>query len=121
MQSLAQFSISHRRRVIGVWIVLLVASIGTAGAVKNHFNNNLTLPNTGTQKATDLLRSHFPAVAGDNDQIVFHTNDGSLTSPANRARVAASLRAVATLPHVVEVISPYANPQAIARDRRTGF
>jgi putative drug exporter of the RND superfamily len=121
MQSLAQFSISHRRTVIGVWIVLLVASIGTAGAVKNHFNNNLTLPNTGTQKATDLLRSHFPALAGDSDQIVFHTNDGSLTSPANRASVAASLRAVATLPHVVEINSPYADPQAIARDRRTGF
>jgi putative drug exporter of the RND superfamily len=121
MQSLAQFSISHRRTVIGVWIVLLVASIGTAGAIKNHFNNNLTLPNSGTQKATDLLRSHFPALAGDSDQIVFHTNDGSLTSAANRARVAASLRAVATLPHVVEVISPYANPQAIARDGRTGF
>jgi RND superfamily putative drug exporter len=121
MKSLAQFSISHRRTVIGVWIVLLVASIGTAGAVKNHFNNNLTLPNTGTQKAEDLLRSHFPAVAGDSDQIVFHTKDGSLTSGANRARVAASLRAVATLPHVVEVISPYANPQAIARDGQTGF
>ena len=121
MQSLAQFSISHRRTVIGAWIVLLVVSIGTAGAVKNHFNNNLTLPNTGTQKATDLLRSHFPALAGDSDQIVFHANDGPLTSPANRARVAASLRAVARLPHVVEVIGPYANPQAIARDRRTGF
>jgi RND superfamily putative drug exporter len=121
MQSLAQFSISHRRTVIGVWIALLVASIGTAGAVKNHFNNNLTLPNTGAQKATDLLRSHFPALAGDSDQIVFHTSDGSLTSAANRARVAAALRAVATLPHVVEVISPYANPQAIAHDRRTGF
>ena len=121
MQSLAHFSISHRRIVIATWLVLLVGSIGTAGVVKNHFNNNLTLPNTGTQKTTDLLRAHFPALSGDSDQVVFHSSAGPLTSAANRARIAASLAAVSALPHVVQVVSPFATANAISHDRRTGF
>src|SRR5690349_18451564 len=82
MQSLAQFAISHRRAVIAGWVVALVASVATAGTLKNHFNNNLTLPHTDTQRATDLLQSHFRSLSGDSDQIVFHSDGPALTAPA---------------------------------------
>ena len=65
MESLARWSTTHRKRVVAAWIVLLVVSLGAASSLKNHFDNNLTLPNTGTQRASDLLESHFPAVAGE--------------------------------------------------------
>jgi putative drug exporter of the RND superfamily len=121
MQSLARFTISHRRMVIAAWVFLLVVSLGTASTLKNRFSNNLTLPNTGTQRAADLLHSHFPTLAGDSDQIVFHSNNAPLSAPAVRARVAASLRAVKGLAHVAGVVSPYANPRAVSRDGTTGF
>src|SRR3954447_399533 len=121
MQSLARFSIRHRRVVIADWVLLLVTSLDTASTFKNRFNNNLTLPHTGTQRAADLLRSHFPVLAGDSDQIVFHSRDLPLSAPLVRARVSASLRARKGLAHVVGVVSPDANPRGVSGDGKTGF
>jgi putative drug exporter of the RND superfamily len=121
MQSLARFAISHRRGVIAAWIVVLLASLGTAGSLKNRFDNNLTLPGTGTQRTADLLRAHFRSASGDSDQIVFHSQGAKLTAPANRARVVASLRAIEGLPHVTGVVSPFASARAISRDGKTAF
>ena len=121
MESLARWSTTHRERVVAAWVVLLVVSLGAASHLKNHFDNNLTLPNTGAQRASDLLRSHFPAVAGDADQIVFQTSSGKLTDPANRAHVQRTIAAVVHRPHVVSVVDPYLNPGAISRDGTIGF
>jgi uncharacterized membrane protein YdfJ with MMPL/SSD domain len=61
MESLARWSTTHRKRVVAGWIVLLVLSLGAASRLKNHFDNNLTLPNTGAQRASDLLHRRFPS------------------------------------------------------------
>ena len=122
MQRLACWSIERRGRVVAAWCVLLVVSIALAGALKNHFDNNLTLPGTGAQHAADLLHNRFPARAGDTDQIVFRTVGGSLRGFSTRARVTRALAAVARLPHVSAVASPYTSAaHAIARDGTTGF
>src|SRR5690242_4055970 len=119
MQTLARWSTTHRRTVIVLWLVVLIASIGTAGSLKNQFDNNLTLPHTDAQRAADLLRERFPAQAGDTDQIVFHTRNGVLTEPERKSRVGRALRTVAGLPHVTQVVSPFAVTNAISRDGRT--
>jgi putative drug exporter of the RND superfamily len=121
MEALARWSTTHRKRVLVVWFVLLVASLGTAARLKNHFDNNLTLPNTGTERASDLLRSRFPAASGDSDQIVFATRSGKLADSLNRARVARTLAAVAHLPHVVSVVDPFRSPETLSRDGTIGF
>jgi RND superfamily putative drug exporter len=121
MQSLATWSIAHRRRVVAVWIALLAASIAVSGTLHTRFDQNLTLPGTGAQRAADLLQSRFPAQAGDTDHIVFHATAGTLSAPAARARVDATTAAVARLPHVVSVASPYTTPNAVSRDGATGF
>jgi RND superfamily putative drug exporter len=121
MQTLARWSITHRRTVIGAWVVLLVGSLAAASGLKNHFVNNLTLPKTDAQRATTLLESHFPAQAGDSDQIVFHATTGTLSDATTRAAVRATLAAVAHVPHVTGVVSPYSNPHALSRDRTIGF
>jgi putative drug exporter of the RND superfamily len=121
MLKLAAWSMAHRRRVIAVWIALLLVSAGAAGSVGNHFDNNLTLPGTDAQRAADLLHSRFPARAGDSDQIVFKVRQGSLSASSTRTTVLATLHAVARLPHVVSVASPYASRQAISSDGTIGF
>jgi hypothetical protein len=85
MVKLVAWSMEHRRRVIAAWIALLVVSIGAAGSLKNHFDNNLTLPGTDAQRAADLLHSRFPARAGDSDQIVFDAKHGSLSASSTRS------------------------------------
>jgi RND superfamily putative drug exporter len=121
MLTLTRWSTAHRRIMIGLWIGLLVASIATAGALKNRYDNSLTLPGTDSQRASALLGARFPALAGDSDQVVFHTTRGGLADPAVRARVDAALSRIARLPHVTRVAGPYTSPGAISATHATGF
>ena len=122
MLAVARWCSDHRRAVVALWIVVLVAVFGAWRTAGSHYANNFSLGNTGSQRAADLLKKSFPAQSGDRDQIVIHTAVG-VRAAAVRSRVSAMLAHVAHLPHVAQVVSPY-TPAAkgqIARDGRTAF
>src|SRR6267154_5600213 len=108
MLTLTRWTIAHRRIVVLSWIVLAVGVLAVSQAVGKRNANNFSLPNTDSQRAIDLLKSHFPTQAGDADQIVFRTPQGKLDDASTRAVIAPLLVRVARLPHVVGVVSPYA-------------
>jgi putative drug exporter of the RND superfamily len=114
---------THRRLAIAGWIVALVLVMGAAHSAGSHFVNNVSLSGTDSQRATDLLTREFPAQAGDADQIVFHATQGKVSDPAVRARIGGVLASVVHLPHVSEVVSPFAvsGARAISADGRTAF
>ena len=121
MLTVARWSMNHRRLIIAAWIVALVSLMGASHVAGNKFANNLTLPGTDSTRGVDLLKSSFASVSGDQDQIVFHTTGGPVTSPQARARIARTITRVRHLPHVVSVASPFAQPGAVAHDGRTAF
>jgi putative drug exporter of the RND superfamily len=122
MLSLARWSAAHRRAVVVLWVAGLSAALGISSLVGARYGNNFTLPGTGAQRASDLLKHGFPAQAGDVDQIVFHTRSGTMSAPAVRRRVETMLTRVRGLPHVVSVANPYATSgQAISRSGTIGF
>src|SRR5262249_48566498 len=84
--------------------------------------NNFSLPHTDSQRAVDLLKSRFPAQAGDSDQIVFHTRDGKLTDASARAVIVPLLERIRQLPHVTAVVSPYQpGANAVSSSGSIGF
>ncbi len=92
MTSFAWWSVRHRWWVIGGWV------------------------------ASVLLLAGLSLAAGDQDQIVVHVTDGTVTDPAVTRQLDAMFTRVARLPHVVSVASPYdSHGQAISRDARTAF
>jgi RND superfamily putative drug exporter len=103
----AAWTTRHRGRVLLAWLVVVVAAIAIFKGAGSDFSNSLTLPGTQSQAAVNALQRDFPKQAGDQDQIVFATSDGPVTSAAARARIAPVLARVASLPHVVSVVSPY--------------
>src|SRR5437867_10952279 len=107
MLKLTRWTIAHRRIVVVAWIVLAVGVLAFSQAVGKRNANNFSLPNTDSQRATDLLQSRFPAQAGDADQIVFQTRNGKLNDAATRAVIVPLLERIARLPHVTGVVSPY--------------
>jgi putative drug exporter of the RND superfamily len=122
MIRLTRWTMAHRRLVAIGWIALAVSVFAVSSSVGTRTANNFSLPNTGSQRAADLLASRFPAQAGDSDQIVFHTRAGTLRDPAIRAAVAAALGRVSKLPHVSGVVSPYAaGSRAISPAGTIGF
>lgn len=87
----------HRRRVLLVWLLLIVAAIGISRAVGGTWLTNDRLPGTDSQAAYDTLAHSLPAQNAESDSIVF-TN-----VPAHRAQVTAWLGEVANVPGVVGV------------------
>ncbi len=122
MVRIARWTMAHRRTVVIAWIVAVVGIFGISASVGKKTASSFTLPGTDSQQAVDLLQSHFPAEAGDADQIVFHAKSGKLTDATDRAAIGATLNRVAGLPHVTNVVSPYAPDQhTISRDGTIGF
>jgi RND superfamily putative drug exporter len=122
MLRLTRWTMAHRRIVAVGWIVAAVAVLAISSSVGTRKANNFSLPNTGSQRATDLLTSRFPAQAGDADQIVFHARTGKLGDPAIRGAVTAAIDRVSKLPHVAAVVSPYTSgSRAISPTGTIGF
>ena len=122
MLKIARWTMAHRRIVVVAWISATVGIFAVSSSVGKKTASDFTLPGTGTQHALDLLKSKFPAQAGDADQIVFHARTGTLNDRADRATIGATLARVTRQPHVTSVVSPYApGANAISRDRTIAF
>ena len=114
MRALARWCIAHRRIVVVGWIVALVAANAIGSAVGSTYNSNYKGPNSaGSQQAINLLQKNFPARRGDSASIVFDAT-AAVRSPAVRGEISTLLARIAALPHVTEVISPYAAAHAIS-------
>jgi putative drug exporter of the RND superfamily len=109
---LARWSTTHRKYVALGWVALLLGVNAFAHSAGTTYSNNFSLPHSDAQRAADLLQSSFPAQAGDRDAIVYKVASGTVREAAVRARMSAMFAAVAKLPHVTSVISPYASAAA---------
>ena len=114
MRALARWCVTHRRIVVVGWLVALVAANAIGSAVGSTYNSNYKGPNSaGSQQAINLLQKSFPARRGDSASIVFDAST-AVTSPAVHGEISTLLTRIAALPHVTEVISPYAAAHAIS-------
>ena len=88
MKRLASWCVRHRVIVLLLWLAALVLASGISQSVGTAYSNSFSLPNTESTKALALLQAAAPAVAGDREQIVVHTTDGTkVTDPSVEATV----------------------------------
>ncbi|MET9085887.1 MMPL family transporter, partial [Streptomyces sp. NPDC004237] len=87
------------------------------------YNDSFSLPNTESTHAVNLLKSSFPAQAGDSDTVVWHVDAGSVRDNATKARMTTALDKISKLPEVSGVTSPYGTQGAaqISKDGRTAY
>ena len=97
----------------------LVGLSAVQAGVGSDYNDNFSLPGTQSFQALGLLQRNAPRQSGDHEQIVIAVKHGSVTSPAVRAQVDRMLAAVARVPHVSGVGSPYA-PGAVRQISPSG-
>ena len=123
MRTLAHLTTRHPKSVMALWLLVLVAVIGTWQTVGSSYSTNFSLSGTDSQTANDLLQHAFPQQAGDSDQIVLRARTGSLTRGADKSSTQAMLKRVTALPHVASVSSPYAKggSDQISRDGKIAF
>jgi RND superfamily putative drug exporter len=118
---LARSCALHPWRTITTWVAVLAVVVSASAAFGGRLVNEFTIPGSETQQATDLLKSRFPANAGDSATLVF-TSDRGLRTGAARQGIAAASAAAAKIPHVVSVGEAYGHKAgAISNDGRIGF
>ena len=123
LYALAQFCVRRKFIVLAVWLVATVALVAVSHSLGDNTNDNLSLPGTDSQAATDALAKSFPDQANGSSPIVLHANSGKLTDAKNAEAVAAAAAGVAKEPHVASVVSPL-TPQgatALSKDKATGY
>ena len=109
--------------VLGLWAVLLVALVIAANQAGSLTTNNVTLPGTGSQSATDLLSARFPDQAYGTNPIVVATDSGKLTDSKYSKAIDSSVTELKKTPHVTAAVSPLsdAGASALSKDKKIGY
>ena len=83
LYAIGRFCSRHHWPVIGVWVVLAIALVAISNAAESKTSENLTLPGTGSTKATELLEENLPEQAYGSNPLVIESTHGKLTEAKN--------------------------------------
>ncbi len=123
LYGLAKFCVRHRLVTIAVWLVVTVVLVAVSHGLGENTNDNLSLPGTDSQHATDTLNHSFPDQANGTSPIVLHAAKGKLTESKYASAVNQAAADVAKAPHVASVVNPL-TPEgagALSKDKSTGY
>jgi uncharacterized membrane protein YdfJ with MMPL/SSD domain len=106
-----------------VWLVALVFVGFLVRSLGAETSNNLELPGTDSQRASNLLTERFAPQQNGKNPIVFRVESGRVTDSGPRTAIAESGAAIRALPQVVSAPSPFGQQGAsqISEDERTAF
>ena len=123
MHHVGMFAARHKWVVLGAWLVLFAGVIGLYNAFGANTSDNVDLPGTGSQQATDLLASAFPPQQNGSNPLVFHTSSGKVTDQKYKQAIQASHSQVVKLSHVDTATSPFSQRGAslISKDAKTAY
>jgi RND superfamily putative drug exporter len=123
LYSLARVCVRGRFVVLAIWVVLAVGLGVVSHRLGDNTNDNLSLPGTDSQHATDTLQRSFPTQANGTSPIVLHAPSGKLTDSKYSGAVNTAAADVAKAPNVASVVNPL-TPQgasALSKDQTTGY
>ena len=115
-----------RRRwiVLAVWLVVVAALAIVARTVGPNVNDNLTLPGTDSQRATDLLAARFPSQANGTNPVVMTAPKGAkLTDDRYASAIDSAVSAFRRDADVRSATSPLsqAGKAYLSDDERIGY
>ena len=106
-----------------LWVVAVVIFVALYQSAGSNTSNNLNLPGTDSQAATDLLEDQFPPQQNGKNPIVFRATTGKVTDKANKQAIEQSYKNLKALPHFYSAADPFSQQgQAqISKDKKTAF
>ena len=123
LYSLARFCARHRYLVLSAWLILTVVLVGVSHQLGSSTSDNLSLPGTGSQQATDTLSKSFPDQANGSSPIVLHVSHGKLTDSQYAGAVNQAAADVAKTRYVASVVNPLTTQgaSALSKNQATGY
>jgi RND superfamily putative drug exporter len=120
---LGHFCVRRRWPVLAVWVTLLVGLVVVTRIVGEPTSDNLTLPGTGSTKATDLLADKLPKQQNGTVPIVLVADSGTLDAGANQKAVNDTVKSLGAANGVEKAVSPLSSKgaDALSKDKKTGY
>ena len=106
LYAVGRFCSRHHYPVIAVWVIAAIVLVLLGQASGDKTNDNLTLPGTGSTKATNLLEDKLPGQAYGSNPLVIESHGAKLTSAAYSKAVSATVKNLNDDPIVTSAISP---------------
>ncbi|MDQ1397074.1 MAG: putative drug exporter of the superfamily, partial [Acidimicrobiaceae bacterium] len=122
LAGLARWCYGRRRLVVVLWIVGFVILNVLGAVIGSAYSDNFSGGKSDSIDAFDLLKTRFPARAGDTADIVF-TSPKGVNDPAVRSAMESLFAKVGPgpVPHVVALDSPYQGFGRISRDGSVAY
>src|SRR5215207_1437978 len=123
LHGLGKLVVHRKWVVIGAWVLAAVVVVVLVRSFGGNTSDNLELPGTDSQAATDLLAERFPPQQNGSSPVVFHVETGQVTDSKNKQAIEDSHKAIVAVPHVVNATDPFSQQGAaqISKDKRTAF
>lgn len=125
LYGLGRWTYRHHRRVILIWLTLVVVSGAAAGLLGAGTKNSFEIPGTESQEAIDDLARTFPELSGASALLVLvvpedQASDRTVDDARTRALVDETIARIREVEGVTEVVSPYmdGNDIGISADGR---
>ena len=121
---LGGFCVRRHRLVLGVWLAVFAALALWARAAGPEVNDNLTLPGTGSQAATDLLEQRFPSQANGTNPVVLRAPEGAkLSASKYKQPIDDTVSAFKQDPDVRDATSPLSSKgkSLLTKDAAIGY
>jgi RND superfamily putative drug exporter len=123
LYGIGRFCTRWRYVVLAAWLVLAMGLVAVSNRIGDNTNDNLSLPGTNSQHATDTLSRSFPNQANGSSPIVLHVANGKLTDSKYSTAVNAAAADVAKARYVASVVNPLTRQgaSALSKDKATGY
>ncbi len=113
---------AHRKWVVIVLWILLLAGVGAAGILAGgRANANLTVPGTSAQTGADLANRAFPTGKGLSGQVVVYGEPGVLREKRVQRAIEKAVKDARTLPRMASVQSPLEPGGLVSKDESTAI
>ncbi len=116
--------VRHRWIVLAVWLVVFLALAGWARSVGTNVNDNLTLPGSNSQRATNVLDAHFASQANGVIPVAMLAPAGTKITDSRFAKpIADTVKALKADPGVRGATSPLSSQgkSLLNKDKTIGY
>jgi putative drug exporter of the RND superfamily len=124
LYALGRICARHRVIVVLLWLLVVVALAVAARGTGEQTSDNLTLPGTDSQRATDVLAKRFPKQANGTNPITLQTPTGQkLTDSKYKASIDGVVKDYENDPAVEKAVSPFSGSGAaqLTKGKSIGF
>jgi RND superfamily putative drug exporter len=121
---LGGFCVRRRWIVLALWLVAVVALAVAARSAGSDLSDNLRLPGSDSQKATDQLQARFPSQANGTNPVVLTAPSGQqITASKYKQPIDDTVAALKKDPDVRSATSPLASKDAalLSKNKSIGY